>query len=322
MNSENLGTSFGYPAAAARRIYSAEMSSALASSLPAISPLLEMGSYEALWAEKGASFKTVAERFRTHPDSLPSDFVMSTIAEDFGKRALSILTKAGVTRFGVRVNGAGEYPEKLRDAAHPVELLYYQGWWDLVNSPCVAVVGTREPSDEGKRRAEKITKSLVQDGFTVVSGLAKGIDAIAHRTAIESAGRTIAVIGTPLSHSYPKENKELQQEIAEDFLLLSQVPVYRYSTQDWRVNRLFFPERNITMSALTLGTVIVEAGETSGTLVQARAAIHQGRKLFILDSCFNKPGLTWPSRFEKLGAIRVRDYEDVRRHLGNKTHQG
>jgi DNA processing protein len=75
------------------------------------------------------------------------------------------------------------------------------------------------------------------------------------------------------------------------------------------------------MSALTLGNVIIEAGETSGTLVQARAAIHRRRKLFILDSCFRNSNLTWPSRFEKLGAIRVRDYEDVKKHLAHKAHQ-
>jgi DNA processing protein len=298
------------------------MSSALAASLPAISPLLEMGAYEALWADKTASFKTIADKFRARPDASPSDFVMPAIAEDFGKRAVSILNEAGVTRFGVRINGAGEYPKKLRDADHPVELLYYQGWWDLVESPCVAVVGTREPSEEGKRRAAKLTQCLVRDGFTVVSGLAKGIDTIAHRTAIESGGRTIAVIGTPLSSSYPRENRDLQRRIADEFLLVSQVPVYRYSTYDWRLNRLFFPERNVTMSALTLGTIIIEAGETSGTLVQARAAIRQGRKLFILDSCFQNPNLSWPSRFEGLGAIRVRDYEDVRQRLANKAHAG
>ena len=116
----------------------------------------------------------------------------------------------------------------------------------------------------------------MRDGFTVVSGLAKGIDTIAYRTAIESGGRTIAVIGTPLSSSYPKDNRDLQRKIADEFLLISQVPIHRYSTQDWRLNRLFFPERNVTMSALTLGTVIIEAGETSGTLVQARAAMRQG----------------------------------------------
>ena len=249
------------------------MSSSVAASLPAVSPLLEMGAYEALWADKTASFKTIADNFRARPGALPSDFVMPAKAEDFGKRAVSILNEAGITRFGVRINGAGEYPKKRRDADHPVELLYYQGWWDLVESPCVAVVGTREPSEEGKRRAVKLTQCLVQDGFTVVSGLAKGIDTIAHRTATESGGRTIAVIGTPLSSSYPKENRDLERKIADEFLLVSQVPVYRYSTQDWRLNRLFFPERNVTMSALTLGTVIIEAGETSGTLVEARPSV-------------------------------------------------
>lgn len=104
------GTSIDYQAATGRRIYSDKMSSALATSLPAISPLLEMGAYEALWAEKGASFKTIAERFRARRDSLPSDFVMTTIAEDFGNRALSILTKAGVTRFGVRITRIGCLP--------------------------------------------------------------------------------------------------------------------------------------------------------------------------------------------------------------------
>jgi DNA processing protein len=297
------------------------MATALAVPVPAISPLLEMGAYEALWADQVTSFKTIANKFRTRPNSLPSDFVMPAIAEDFGKRVLNILKQQGVTQFGIRVNGAREYPEKLRDANHPVELLYYQGWWDLAQSPAVALVGTREPSEEGKRRAQKLTRNLVKDGFTVVSGLAKGIDTVAHKTAIESGGRTIAVIGTPISHSYPRENKELQSRIADEFLVVSQVPVYRYSTQDWRLNRLFFPERNVTMSALTLGTVIIEAGETSGTLVQARAAIHQRRKLFILDSCFRNSNLTWPSRFEKLGAIRVRDYEDVKKHLAHKAHQ-
>src|SRR5262249_4040591 len=253
----------GYVTPLIRRIYSDEMATALAIPVPAISPLLEMGAYEALWADQAASFKTIANKFRARPNSLPSDFVMPAIAEDFGKRVLNILNQEGVTRFGVRVNGAGEYPEKLRDANHPVELLYYQGWWDLAQSPAVAVVGTREPTEEGKRRAQRLTRNLVKDGFTIVSGLAKGIDTVAHKTAIESGGRTIAVIGTPISHSYPKENKELQSKIADEFLVVSQVPVYRYSTQDWRMNRLFFPERNVTMSALTLGTVIIEAGETS-----------------------------------------------------------
>ncbi len=89
----------------------------------------------------------------------------------------------------------------------------------------------------------------------------------------------------------------------------------RYESQDYRLNRLFFPERNIVMAALTQATVIVEAGQTSGTLVQARAALKQGRKVFILDSCFRDPDLSWPERLASKGAIRVFQYDDIRSAL-------
>ena len=212
------------------------------------------------------------------------------------------------------------YPDKLRDAVSPVELLYYQGWWDLAFSPSVAVVGTRKPSKEGLSRTRRLVQELVADGFTIVSGLATGIDTAAHETAIQEGGRTIAVIGTPLSHSYPKENSALQRYIAEHFLIISQVPLKRYEEQDYRRNRAFFPERNVTMSALTEATIIVEAGETSGTLIQAKAAIRQKRHLFILDSCFRDPKLTWPARFEAKGALRVKDYDDIRNNLSPAPH--
>ena len=167
---------------------------------------------------------------------------------------------SSISRFGVCVHGAGEYPDKLRDAAHPIELLYYQGWWDLVASRSVAVVGTREPSRDGLTRTRRLVRELVNEGFTVVSGLAAGIDREAHETAIERNGRTIAVIGTPLSHVYPKAHTALQRLIAERFLLISPVPVKRYESQDYRRNRLFFPERNVVMSALTEATIIVRSG--------------------------------------------------------------
>ena len=285
----------------------------------AISPLTEMGAYEALWDKPDTSFKTLSEKFAARPDAVPSDFVSPTKAREYADFVQRRFREAEVTRFGVRVHGAGDYPQKLRDAAHPVELLYYQGWWDLAESRSVAVVGTRKPTSEGASRTRKLVKALVKDDITVVSGLATGIDTVAHETAISEGGRTIAVIGTPLSHTYPKENVELQRKIASEFLLISQVPVKRYEVQDYRRNRLFFPERNITMSALTEATIIVEAGETSGTLIQARAALHQGRKLFILDSCFRR-GLTWPQKFAEKGAVRVTDYDVIRQHLAPTAH--
>jgi DNA processing protein len=286
----------------------------------AISPLRELGAYEALWEDPEASFKTISEKFAARPGAVPSDFVPARRADECAHFVQERFREAHIDRYGVRVHGAGEYPEKLRDAVHPVELIYYQGWWDLVSSRSVAVVGTREPTPEGLKRTRQLVQKLVQDRFTIVSGLAAGVDTAAHETAIAEGGRTIAVIGTPLSHSYPRDNAELQRKIASDFLIISQVPVRRYEKQDYRRNRLFFPERNITMSALTEATIIVEAGETSGTLIQARAALKQGRKLFILDSCFRKKGLTWPRRFEERGGVRVVDYDDIREHLAATTH--
>jgi DNA processing protein len=276
-----------------------------------ISPLRELGAYEALWLEKGASFKTIADRFAADPTALPSDFVQPSVADQLAREVLARLKKAAVHRFGIRVNHAGDYPKRLRDARHPIELLYYQGAWELTETRCVAVVGTRQPTEEGIERAKRLARELVKRDFTVVSGLAAGIDFAALTAAIEANGRVAAVIGTPLGTYYPPENKELQDHIARDFLLISQVPVLRYSKQAVPQNRLFFPERNITMSALTEATIIVEAGETSGTLTQARAALYQGRKLFILSSLFERADLTWPATFEKRGAIRVRDPEDI-----------
>jgi DNA processing protein len=280
----------------------------------AISPLVELGAYEAMWEEPNASFKRLAEKFAQVPGSVPSDFVPTARATEYGQAVSRQLRESG-ERFGVRVSGAAEYPKRLRDAAYPVQFLYYRGWWDLVESRSVAVVGTRKPSEEGVLRARRVVKELVRDHFTVVSGLAAGIDTVAHTTAIDTGGRTIAVLGTPLTRVYPVANRELQNRIAREHLVISQVPVRRYERQTPKVNRFFFPERNITMSALTEATVIIEAGETSGTLIQARAALDQGRKLFILRSCFEDRRLNWPRKLADRGAICVTTYDDIRKHL-------
>lgn len=291
------------------------------SALRAISPYREMGAYEALWSELRASFKWIADKFREHPGALPSDFVPEETAVEFAKKTVGALHSAGIEHFGVRVHGAGEYPMKLRVADHPVELLYYQGWWDLVSSPCVAVVGTRHPSQQSIARTRSLVRRLVDDKFTVVSGLATGIDTVAHQTAIERGGRTLAVIGTPLNIRYPRQNAPLQDLLARDFLVITQVPVVRYARPNPTANRIFFPERNITMSALTEATIIVEAGETSGTLVQARHALKQKKKLFILENNFHNPALTWPQRLADNGAIRVKDYDEIRTHLAHSPLQ-
>jgi DNA processing protein len=285
-------------------------------SSPPISPTREMAAYEALWSHKNATFKTIADFFRSRPGAVPSDLVPEPEIDAALTQVQTQFARAKIHDYGIRVHGSGDYPDRLRDATNPVELLYYRGWWDLIDAPKrIAIVGSRKASEEGIRRTKKLVKLLVHDGFTIVSGLAMGVDTAAHTTAIECGGNTIAVIGTPITEYYPADNKQLQDLIAEKHLLISQVPIWRYATQDYRSNRLFFPERNATMSALAQATVIVEASDTSGTLTQARAALQQGRKLFILDNCFRDPKLTWPTRFLKQGAIRVTDFEDIKAAL-------
>lgn len=282
-----------------------------------VDTLAEIGAYEYLWKQPNTSTKKLAQLFDSHPGQLPSDLVDDDLAQQTAQEVLQQFSARGIKRFGVRINGTLDYPERLRDASEPIEVLYFLGSWQLAEAPRrVAVVGTRKVSPEGAARTRKLVRALVEHDFTIVSGLAEGVDTIAHTTAIEAGGRTIAVIGTPISEVYPKENAELQRRIAQEFLLVSQVPVLRYKAQTWKGNRFFFPERNKTMSALSEATIIVEASETSGTLIQAQAALDQGRKLFILESNFQNSAITWPAKFEKLGAIRVREFDDIQRVLG------
>lgn len=281
-----------------------------------VSPFREMAAYEALWNTDKASFKKIAELFAKVPNSLPSNYIDENQIKYYSELLKQQLIKNSNIKPNIIINSTYDYPQKLRDAVEPIEVLYYCGDIEYLNTRGVAIVGSRHPSDFGIRRATKLVRLLVEDNITIFSGLAEGIDTVAHLTAIENKGKTVAVIGTPLNEFYPKKNKELQLFIAQNHLLISQVPFIKYSLQDYRWNRGFFPERNKTMSALSEATVIIEASETSGTLIQAKAALAQGRKLFILQNCFENKSITWPEKFEKLGAIRVREYEDLRKHLG------
>ncbi|RYE40278.1 MAG: DNA-processing protein DprA [Sphingobacteriales bacterium] len=282
-----------------------------------IFPFREIVAYEALWADAKTSFKTLALMFAKHPGSRPSDFVQKSRTVEVESHLKQVLLNGkNEYKTNLLINGTYDFPEKLKDAQEPIELLYYTGQLDYLHTRCIAIVGTRNPAKKGTEITTEIATKLVKDDFTVVSGLATGIDTAAHRAAINAKGRTIAVIGTPLNQTYPKENSDLQKEIAKEHLLLSQVPFYRYAKQDYRLNRFFFLERNKTMSALTEATLIVEAGDTSGSLTQARAALYQKRKVLIWEDCFHNNSITWPKRFLDKGAIRVSSYEDIKNALG------
>lgn len=278
---------------------------------------LELGAYEALWLRSGATFKTVSERIAAAPNGRPSDLVDRETAARCARDVAERFARAGLRDVGMRLYGAPDYPPKLRDARYPLRAFYCRGDLSLASAPSVAVVGARQLSPQGAARAKRLVRHLVEDGFTVVSGLAAGTDRVAHATALEMGGRTIAVLGTPIHKTYPRENADLQKRIAESFLLISQVPALLYETKDWRYNRKFFPERNITMSALTDASIIVEIGESNGTYIQSKAALDQGRPLFLLNNCFRKPGIAWPAEFAKRGAVRTYDYKQIRERLAD-----
>ena len=283
----------------------------------AVSPYEELGAYEHLWSEGKSSFKNISERLSKLGEARPSELVGKSQSLATANKVHSRFKELGLSDYGIMLRGTADYPAGLLDARYPLELLYYRGDWNLTFAPSVAIVGTRKPSKEGRLRAQRLASELGKASYTIISGLADGIDTEVHQTCLREGIPTVAVIGTPLAHYYPKKNRDLQDEIASKHLLISQVPLQKYEASPITYNRFFFPERNVTMSALSRATVIVEAGETSGTLVQARAAFAQGRKLFILNNCFENSSITWPKRFEDRGAIRVRESSDILKVIGH-----
>jgi DNA processing protein len=168
-----------------------------------------------------------------------------------------------------------EYPENLRTVHDRPPLIFAAGALNAQDARSAAVIGARRASQRGLSRARAIARHLVDSGYTVLSGLAAGIDTAAHTAALETGGRTIAVIGTGLAHAYPPQNASLQARIAERHAVISQF------WPDTRPSRRTFPMRNATMSGFALASVIVEAGERSGARTQARLALNHGRPVFL-----------------------------------------
>jgi DNA processing protein len=263
----------------------------------AVSPYRELTAYEYLYSQPNASLKSVTKQ-TVFSNKLPSEALTDAfgfISPD-GFDDVATFIKNRIGGFSIAINNTPSYPRKLHDSERPTPLIYYRGDIGLLESKSVSIVGTRKASQVGLSRAAKIARELVESGYTVVSGLAAGIDTAAMRAAIDSGGNVIGVIGTPIDEYYPKENKGLQDLISKGHLLISQVPFYKYAHQSFSTKKYYFPERNELMAAVSDATVIIEATDTSGTLTQARACLHQGRPLFILRSCLDNPDIKWPSR--------------------------
>ncbi len=187
-------------------------------------------------------------------------------------------------------------PQKVF-AAGPMEI--------PIPRPRVAIVGSRKPSLKGYDAAAEIARTLSKKSVVIVSGLAAGIDTAAHKAAIEAKGRTIAVLGTSLNGVYPKENSQLQKEIMTNHLAISQFPT-GYPTRPEN-----FVMRNRTMALISNASIIVEAGETSGSLHQGWEALRLGRPLFIWKSIVSVSSLTWPEQMIRYGALELDDSRRV-----------
>jgi DNA processing protein len=191
---------------------------------------------------------------------------------------------------------------------HAPRKLYTVGNIELLRHGArVSVVGSRKASEEGVRRTRTLTKALVKRQAVVVSGLAEGIDTVAHETAIAAGGKTVAVLGTPLDKVFPAKNRALLERIMQEHLAVSQLPL------GYPSGKKSFPMRNRTMALLSDATVIVEAGEKSGTLHQGWEALRLGRLLFLMESVVANPALSWPAEMIRYGAqVLARDIlEDV-----------
>ena len=210
--------------------------------------------------------------------------------------------------------GSLEYPPLLNATKQAPWFLYARGRIELLQEwRTVSLIGSRKASDESKLNTERVAQTLGRNSITVVSGLAKGIDVTAHKSALERNYNTIAVIGTNLNQYYPPENKEIQLEIEKRGLVVSQF------SPATKTERWFFPLRNGVMSGLSLATVIMEAGENSGALKQADFAIKQGRQVLIPVKALEISTLTWPKKYVEKGAQTVATPKEILQKLADNN---
>jgi DNA processing protein len=205
------------------------------------------------------------------------------------------------------------YPQRLLDTPDPPSVLYAKGRMELLNQPALAVVGSRNATPQGESNAEAFAAALADAGLTIVSGLALGIDAAAHRGGLRGKGSTIAVIGTGIDRVYPARNQSLARDIAEHGAIVSEFPL---GTPALREN---FPRRNRIISGLARGCLVVEAAERSGSLITARLAGEQGRDVFAIPGSIHSPLSKGCHKLIKQGAKLVDDARDILDELGLAT---
>ncbi|HMO81291.1 MAG TPA: DNA-processing protein DprA [Pyrinomonadaceae bacterium] len=242
------------------------------------------------------------EQLRMKPETIES-----IMKREFESRADEELERVKALGGDILVLDDGSYPALLREIADPPITLYVRGDWQACfDQPCVAVIGSRMCSTYGTNAAEMLARDLASRGICVVSGFARGIDTAAHRGALRAGGRTVAVLGIGLDSYYPKENAKLALEILESGgALVTQFPL---GTPPIPEN---FPYRNRIISGLSLGVLIVEASERSGSLITARLAAEQGREVMAVPGNITSGKSFGTNYLIKAGAKLVQQWQDV-----------
>jgi len=270
----------------------------------AAAKLLErFGSAEAVYRATRAEL----ERVRLLPEA-----VDSIIAREMNEKAEGEIDKVRKLGGDILVLDDGVYPSLLREIYDPPITLYVKGAWsECLEQPCIAIVGSRKCSTYGQNAASMMARDLAQRGVTIVSGFARGIDAAAHRGTIEGRGRTVAVIGTGIDEVYPRDHKKLAAEILDaGGAIVTQFPL---TTPPVSEN---FPYRNRIISGLSLGVIVVEAAESSGSLITARLAIEQNREVFAVPGNITSRNSFGTNYLIKgAGAKLIQQWQDVAAEL-------
>ncbi len=264
------------------------------------------------------SFKKLAERFDDPTEALSASATALTEIHGLDQHAIDGLRKFSawdeVEKEIIKAENAAvkivpftdsSYPARLRMIADPPPLLYVKGEIRREDERAVAVVGSRSTSDYGRRVARDLCRGLASLGFTVVSGMARGIDGTAHETALNAGGRTLAVLGSGVDRVYPAEHDKLYHRISENGAVLSEFPL---GTRPLAFN---FPARNRLISGLSLGVVVVEATEKSGSLITAAMAVEQGREVFAVPGEVGASRSRGAHRLIRQGAKLVESVGDI-----------
>lgn len=257
-----------------------------------------------------------ALRSELEPLRLQPETIESIVKGDGRKAAEGELESVRALGGDILVLDDGAYPALLREIADPPITLYVRGAWGAcLDAPCVAMVGSRRSSTYGVNAAGMLARDLAKRGVTIVSGLARGIDAAAHRGAMEAGGRTIAVMGTGLGEIYPRDHRKLADEIlASGGALVTEFPL---ETPPVPQN---FPYRNRIISGLSLGTIVVEASEKSGSLITARLAMEQNREVFAVPgNITSRVSFGTNYLIKGAGAKLVQQWQDVASELGEEV---